>query len=555
MLDLSVAGLNWLEIPNYQRGISWGVEEVVEFLESDSVLLGNVILGHFSRGSRFPHLPSGISDYNVLVDGLQRFTVGTGLLALLYPLVLAPTPSRLAEAAFFAPLKSLVQSRAAAFQHNDTQLLNHQRRAIRDQYASLRDSLRDYIEERFNRGEAQPLAKVVNATMLQKQIAVDVYFNFADSVKLMNTFLGLNTVRVDLGPVDLLRAFIVEKATSSGWRPETVEEMENDFTQVFTQNDSPDAELLPFVSVVLGCLRSDAESIHVFPSWVSTLTENDVDSFLEFVTAFKSSQGGNGYFEEIRQCGSIPFAMLLSYYYRQTLQGGSLPSFLSGGNSEDGDLHRLLVACYRAYFDRQIGRTRDFADKCLRGNFATLGDVANSMSMQVLGLTVDQVVDDAWLMTALGRIDKNRARRVFNAMLLPDKSAGFGVTNFQPIPFGRRAREYQVDHLIPDSMLEEDEPGYSEGQTLRNFAPLTQNQNRVAKATSCSSKLATGGIYDNYLAIQGSAAHPYCRWLTLHHAPRHGAGLDDQSLLEPNRNPDIGTERLEKIKSDLLARL
>src|SRR4051794_19781355 len=40
-----------LRIPTFQRGISWRTEEVLQFLESDSVLYGTVIIAMFPSGN------------------------------------------------------------------------------------------------------------------------------------------------------------------------------------------------------------------------------------------------------------------------------------------------------------------------------------------------------------------------------------------------------------------------------------------------------------------------------------------------------------------------
>jgi hypothetical protein len=63
----SVVSLNPtpLQVPTFQRGISWGPEEVLQFLRSESVLFGNVVIGMFQGGT------------GILVDGLQRFAIGT----------------------------------------------------------------------------------------------------------------------------------------------------------------------------------------------------------------------------------------------------------------------------------------------------------------------------------------------------------------------------------------------------------------------------------------------------------------------------------------------
>lgn len=543
VLATGYAGLEWLEIPSYQRGISWTLAELEEFLGSHSILLGNVILGQFPRApGRFAYLPSEISQYNVLVDGLQRFAVGTMLLAVLHDEVLAASPNRPGDAAHFTPLAQLVGARAAIYQHNDAELKQHPRKAIADQYAQLRSDWCAYVDEQLDSGKGHDLAQAVMSALMQKQVAVDIYFNFPGALELMNTFLGLNTVRVDLGPVDLLRSYIVEKATSSGWHAHQVEEMENSFTEVFTQDERPNSELLPFVSVVLQYVRNNTKVATVFPSWHSGLTESELDTFLEFVQDFKDLSS-DPYLNELRAIGSIPFGIVLAYYYRQKLNSGEDPAIFSGGTAEHPELHMLLRACYRAYFDGRIGRTRHYVDQCLAGKYLDLSAAADAMSNEFLSISLSTQVDRGWLLAALNRTDKKRAPRAFNAMLLPPQQPSGGP--FAPLKFGRRSQYHHVDHLLPESMVHTNQPGEAEAQALRNLAPLPTNQNRVAKATSCSSKLAANGIYDNYLQTTPNP-HPYSAWVVAAQGG-YGSSLDKQELLEPNQSPDIGTERIEHI--------
>jgi hypothetical protein len=162
-------------------------------------------------------------------------------------------------------------------------------------------------------------------------------------------------------------------------------------------------------------------------------------------------------------------------------------------------------------------------------------------------------------------MDLSKAKRMFNALLLPvlpqasgqsppRVKAAFGGS-FSPLKFGRAAQDFHVDHLIPESLLKRG-AGDAEGRTLRNFAPLPSNQNRAAKATSCSTKLGSGGVYDNYVNGAGAQIHPFNVWLVQQHALQHPPGeLDDQAKLEPNQAPDIGTERIDWVSQQLLGRL
>ena len=556
LLNLQTANLRWIYIPTFQRGISWTVDNVSEFLTSDSVLLGNVILAQFPTPGPLPNyllnLPVGQGQYHVLVDGLQRLAVGTALLALLHDPFLSPNPTRPNDSPLFAGLTSLVQSRAAAYLHNDHEFQNHPRRAVQDQYKGLRQALAEWISQRIGGTELAQFAADVVTTMTAKQVAIDVYFNFPGTLALMNTFLGLNTVRVDLGPVDLLRSFLVEKAQSDGWAPPDIEAMENDFTEIFVRDEKPDSELLPFVNVVLDFVRRNYAAT-IFPSWATRLDRNEVDTFLDFVGRFKSCTG-SPYYDEIRACGSLPLAILMSFYYRSLLSGLPSPSFLQRGVAEDAELHHFLLACYRVLLDGRVGRTGQYAPLCINGTFNSLADLGEQISSDFLALSLQSAVDRGWLGSCLARADRNRSKRIFNAMLLPPKINGFGGS-FQPLPFGRRSDQYHIDHLIAETLLRQNQPGYPEAEGIRNFAPLPSNQNRVAKATSCSAKLGPNGIYDAYVNTAQPQPHPYALWLLQHARHLPAAQLDDQRFLEPNSQPPIGAERLDKLIDDLLGRL
>jgi hypothetical protein len=556
--NLKTSNLRWVNVPNYQRGISWRREQVDEFLASESVLLGNVILGQFAATDevrkRFPHLPSYGQHYHVLVDGLQRLAVGTILLALLHDDFLAITPNKPHLAGYFSGLTALTQSRSPAYLHNDHEFRNHPRKAISEQYSALRIDLEAWIDEEVDAGRVQSLADKVTTAMTEKQVAIDVYFNFEGDLALMNTFLGLNTVRVDLGPVDLLRSYIIEKASSDNWTAADIEDVENNFTEVFTRDEHPDGELLPFVGVVLDAIRKSATATKVFPSWSTALARDDVDRFLTFVSDMKD-RGNNVFFDEIRACGSNPFSIAVAYYYRHLIKTGDRPSFLTGGSDEDEELHRLLLACYRVLLDGRIGRTRDYAASALGDEFASLGALAEAVSRQFVKIGVDTDVDAGWLREALIKADKNRAKRIFNAYLLPERSAGYGGP-FAPLAFGRKSAEFHIDHLIPESLLKQNVAGYGDGNSIRNFAPLPTNQNRVAKATSCSSKLGPNGIYEVYLGGTTHPDHPFCNWLVDEHYPAFTpSDLDNQKLLEVNSTPNVGDSRVDHLVERLRLRI
>lgn len=545
----------WVDIPSYQRGISWDLSNIEEFLSSDSLLLGNIILGQFQVTSHISGILPNQQEYVVLVDGLQRLAIGTMLLNALHAHVLSHTPNNPGDASYFLDLRNHVLQFASIYQHNNREFRNHRRQAIADQYSSLADKVTRWVEEKFNLGEAQQLANDISRTFLAKQIAVDIYTSFPSQMHLMNTFLGLNTIRVDLGPVDLLRSFLVEQGTAAQWRKEDIEQMENEFTDIFTKDEKPNSELLPFVSVILNAIKNPTLQTRVFPTWNSGLTQEEVTNFLDFVREFQDCNDVNSYFSEIRALGSIPYATLIVYYYCQYVHNGQpKPSFLTGEEAEDSELHQFLLANYRVYLDGRIGRTRVYAEQILAGRIQSLEIASNQISNQFIGRNIGDRVDRDWLRAALNKIDKNRSKRVFNAMLLPERTNNEWGQLFSPLEFGRKATQFHVDHLIPESMKNPNQPGEREINGLRNFAPLRSNQNRIAKATNCSSKLSKDGIYgielqnhDNY--------HSYCTWLVNEHAPKFRAQLDDQTYLEPNQDPPIGDQRIDFITEHLLVRV
>jgi hypothetical protein len=541
----------WVEIPRYQRGISWEIENVEEFLISPSVLLGNVILAQFPHSGQFPNLQS--TNYLILVDGLQRFSVGTMILSILHNKVFnSAAPYYSSDSHHFTNLLARVFSLSPVYLHNDHELLNHPRNAIANQYRNLREKVESYVEEKLRTGQGSTLASSVQNTFLNRQVAVDIYFNFLGPIEIMNTFLGINTVRVDLGPVDLLRALIIEKGASSGWSALDIDDVENDFTGIFTNNDKPDTSLLPFVNVILRALSINGN--RVFPSWSGILQRSEVDDFLDFVQAFKNPLHPNGYLQEIKECGSVPFAILMSYYYNLVVhQGVARPSFLSGGTNEDQELQALLITSYRVLVDGTIGRTRVFAERIMDGTLnQTLSNISDLISRQFIGKTTNQQLDRQWLISSLSKVDKNKAKRIFNAMLLPIR--GSLSYSFSPLQFGRASVNFHIDHLIPQSLLGSAQG--DEGETLRNFSPLPQSQNRQAKATHCSSKLAPSGIYDNYIRGGTHPVHPYCNWLLNSYVTLPTpSDLDRPELLEPNRTPSIGTDRIEYITDELLVRM
>jgi hypothetical protein len=547
---------HWTHIPTYQRGVEWNVEMIEEMLESASVLLGTCILGCFPvSAGQFVHLPALEKEYAVLVDGLQRLSVGTCLLALLHERVLCASPTRANDAPLFRRLAVRSQAFSEIYLHNDRQLANHPRQAVRDAYRALRDLAEQYVRNKFDDAtEVAKFAGNIVRLFMDRQVAVDLYVNFSSATDLANTFIGINTVRIDLGPVDLLRSYIVEQAFRARWSASAIEDTENRFTDLFTEAEQPIRELEPFVAVVLNELTERGRNpANVFPSWASGLLQTEVDDFLDCLDrVYRATDLGNGFLKEIRAVGAIPLAGLLAFYYRGYLQTHNLPSFVSGGSSECPALHRFLCGNLRALLAGKIGRTRDDAASLLTGQHTTLEAAADAIATRYTGRPVTAALDSDWLVSALRAADKGRAPRVFNAVRLPDKALGWGAA-FVPDVYGSSSQQYHVDHLIPKSVIQSTQPGARECEMLVNFAPLPSTHNRVAKATPCSAKLAPNALYDNYVRATPTA-HPYCQWLVTTQGTL-ASDLDRQELLEWNQAQRIPDERVEWLAERLASRL
>src|SRR5581483_7695836 len=543
-------GFRWIDIPSYQRGLVWDDVKFEELLDSTSVFLGNAILGCFripEDRAGFEKVPTGVHDYEILIDGLQRFSIGTALLNILFPLVLTNYPSKAVEAPLFTALKQHCMPYSAVFQHNDTELENHSRRAVRDSYREFRATLARWVELEFKGGNVEGFAQKAQRLFLSRQIAPDTYHGFGSPYEVSNTFIGLNTIRVQLSIVDWLRSLIVEKGDRSKWPGTVVEAVENRFTEVFIRGTDPERELMPFAAIIKGCIESEAQASKVFPSWKTGLAVQEVLDFLDFVARMFEHRK-NEYFAELRQCGAIPFAGCLCYYYRLFLGSKRDPSFLTDGTDENGELRAYLRANYRALFDGRIGRTRDHAEKLLVDE-CTLMQIADEISTQFTKRTLSESVDPAWLIASLKETDKRRAPRVFNACLL-----GNGAdTEFKPHRYGKSASSYQIDHLIPESALIENALGEPQGHLLMNFGPIRRTANNKQSNLMCSQKLCDGGSYHVEMHNDENI-HPYIEWLVMNQA-KHESFLDRQDLLQPNSNPPIADERIEWLAHRLLERL
>jgi hypothetical protein len=95
-MNLTQYNFDWIDIPNYQRGIVWDDELFEELLRSKSIFLGSAILGSFpvsGSGLQSTFLPPSVTHYSIIIDGLQRFSIGTALLTIITSVSLSRSSS------------------------------------------------------------------------------------------------------------------------------------------------------------------------------------------------------------------------------------------------------------------------------------------------------------------------------------------------------------------------------------------------------------------------------------------------------------------------------
>lgn len=543
-------GYQWIEIPSYQRGLVWNSEKLVELLESDSVLLGNAVLGKFSVPHReqppFSNLPDDASHYEILIDGLQRFSIGTALMELLFELVFSESAEFSLLTPEFAPLIAESGAKGAVYHHNHYQLSNHPRTAVSGSYTAFFKTLRTWLQRQLsdpnNRGE---LCGQLLRLFLKRQISPDTYHGFQDEYDVTNTFIGLNTTRVQLHVVDWLRSILIDFGGRAGWTPGQIGEIENRFSDVFysDQTSDPIKEFEPFATICKDALVGGGVRESVFPSLANdgTLDFEEVERWLDFVSSM-SIASVNPFVNEIRASGALPFTCLLCYYYRALRTLGAEPAFLDGGEADDEELISFLRGIYRVLIDGRVGRIGGHAEALLQQELA-LSEVADRISRQFVGVPIDEAPPMDWLKISLRKADRKRAQRVFNACLLPKRGQEGG---FSPQIYGREADRYQIDHLIPKITIKRNDPGSMEAESVVNFAPIRGETNNAQNHLRCSEKLQAGGTFDREIEITGEAAHPYLRWL-VNEQGEMGSQLDFLRFLEPNADVGVGDQRLEKI--------
>lgn len=534
-----------IEIPTYQRSIVWRRQQVEDLLDSNSALFGTVIL------AKYQDRPLS------LIDGLQRLATATALLFKLYGEVLSPTPANKTAAVHFKKLQALVGGRQPIVSHNDNMLKRHTRVALQDSYVALSENIEDIVTEELDSEPAQFAAKV-QKMLLSKQIAIDPYFNFSDRGELTNTFITMNSTGIALSEVDLLRAELVEQAINMNWTPGPIQDMENKFTETFEMGpDKSDMKVLG--KNIYDGLKDNYE--HIFLDW-SSLTPEHVDDLLDFINgAIEAGDTRNHpYLTEIFECGGLPFAITMMYFYKIHHMKGEEPDFLGGELNTNYQCRLLLRAFYRKLIDGTIGKIGPEALGLITGKITKVEDLSSRINPETFAGPLDSNPKMAWLTQRLRQTDLTRSKRIFNACMLPERTDA--SSSFTPLIFGKKQSHYAIDHLIPKATLIDASPGEHEINLLPNFAPLTNAVNSIAKAYPCERKIRPHEVYSTL-----SGKHPFIDWLVEEHYRNHEKDppvrisgktihpLDAQSCLEPNATPPIGDDRIKKIAKILETRL
>ncbi len=571
---LATAPMLTFAIPAFQRGIEWKREEVNDLITSDSPLFGTVLIANRLGG-----------EPPILLDGLQRLAAGTAILNNLYDMVLAPKPREKKLSQHFVKLANLVQNNQPVYSHNHAQLLKHYRLAVRDGYKKLNNAVEKLIEDELLGAGANPkkFAEQIVNIFISKQIAYDQYAGFHDFRDLTKTFLSLNSTGVELSPIDLLRAELVQQAGRRDWRPEDIHQMENKFSDLFETRYSRKA-LPKKLGGVLGNILNDAVTIEskrmcIFPDW-EDLSVTQVNECLDFIREFWDATDENDYLSEIYACGSYPFVFILLHYYwlhvqkdysGKSFKTTNLPDFIATqrkGNAKGSgtakDLSGVLRASYRRVLDSSL---KDLYDIAKEGNILTtnygvnhldfrrIADVAAAINPKDAS-SLNGPPTKSWLEHKLRDIySPSDCQRVFNACQLPHRgSTGKSYKNFVALHFGSSDRSWNIDHLIPYSHLDWNRPGANEGEYLLNMAPLPQPYNQAVKNMPLSEKLKAGGPYSKvggWLKQTGKTygTPTYLNWLTKVHYKnyKNGNSLDEQANLILGSKKPLGDERLKEL--------
>ena len=540
---------NPIKIPPYQRKIVWGKKTITDFLESKAVIFGTVILATDPRDQSL-----------ILLDGLQRFATSTAILHYLHSDML-PQKTNATTHKYFDRLTAETASKKLIVEHNDKELRNNTRTGIRNSYKYLYDNVKSVLDEGI-KDNPKEMAEKITQTFVKKQIAIDTYHKFKNANEFTQTFININSTGIDLTEVDLLRSVIIQQAEEQKWDESDIGEIENRFTEVFQSGKIKAAKVLG--KHLYDALDSDPNI--VFDKW-ECLQKDDVDDLLDFIDkvydASNASDDGENkkwpYLYENFQCGDIPFAIIVWFYYKKLQETGHEPDFLGGKIDTTNDLHDLLRAFYRRIINSSMNRTDVVASKFIRGKNQ---DKIQNMSILVNEInpteeSMVQNLDAVWIKTNLKKSNTNKIKRMFNACLLPEKNAKHG--NFCPLEYSQ-GKGWAVDYLIPKKLAFNNIEGSEQIDAIVNRIPIHSSSKKTAKQVSCLEKIKPSGLLE-----QDISDHPYVRWLITKHYNVHKESkvrnkpaeyaVNSLECLNNMSEPHIGAERLDKITELLRDRL
>jgi len=318
-----------IRIPAWQRKLVWDEENIDDLIHTQSSMYGTVIL---SKGP-------AQTDSWILIDGLQRFSVGTAILFSLYDKVLAPSPNNQSEARYFTTIKNQIGNLSPVFIWNHNMLLNHGRTGIKKSYKRMFDEIEKYIIKNLN-DDPEQFGKDMSTALLVRQIAVDPYSGFLEPSELLKTFIEINRTGEPLNKLDLLRANLIEQMGKCNFPVTMIDELENQFTEVFQPQKGsayytnlgtqlynimfvlPDTGQLGTQNTGQMIIGNDPK--YVFPRW-NNIEKQDFDDLFEYVQNVwdltKEKQPTDRtkwkwpYMAEI-SVYKLPFIMLIWFYYK-----------------------------------------------------------------------------------------------------------------------------------------------------------------------------------------------------------------------------------------------
>jgi hypothetical protein len=529
-----------LYIPPYQRGIVWDEDDIQRFINSPSVLLGNVIVGYFQP-----------NNYNELVDGLQRFAIGTILLHNIYNLVVVPNPP-------YPDVFNVLQNRNFIGQlgnnftivnYNNQMLSNHLRSAVKSGYNTQYAVIKAYVIDQLGTDFSKFINQICDLFLL-KQISIDQYVGFSSSIELSSTFIGLNTVRVDLSAIDLVRSHIIQQGANNGWPIQIQDTIENDFTTVFVDNNGKvEKGIEPFIRAIHNCLKNTKSTgtlnpVRIFPGW-EKLAVDEVQRLIDYVDYYKSAIMQNPYTLEIAKCGPMFNSLLIAFCYSDYITNDSLTIQNHLKNVlTDNNLWNLLRAVYRMFLDGNVGRCNFLFESIFNRKISNLIDLSNHINSFTSAGSLSTQVSSQWIINVLDTADKNKAMKIFNACLLPSQPK---ASDFKPLHFGRKTDTFNIDHIVPETIIDKSTGlGKDGGNTIKNMCPIYSQNNRNLSNVPPSQKI------NIYKGIANSSPHPYITFIANQLGTNSPATIDNinELVYNPEQNT-LGHQRITELIKEL----